>query len=69
MFNLKPDNEENYLNATDDGEPSKKSHSASNETELGFKLDLLVPLDVFKGGRVKVDLDQLKGRFRQLFST
>ena len=55
----KPENEEKDLDTTDDGESSKKSHSASNETQLGFRLDLLVSLDVVKGGRVKVDLHQL----------
>ena len=31
------------------------------ETQLGLSLNLLVSLDVVKGGRVKVDLHQLKG--------
>ena len=48
------------LNATDDGEPSEEPHGASNETQLGLKLDLLVSLDVVKSCRVKVDLHQLK---------
>ena len=39
-----------------------ESHGASNETQLGLRLDLLVSLDVVKGRRVKVDLHQLKGR-------
>ena len=44
------------LCSTDDGEPSEESHGASDETQLGLGLDLLVPLDVVKGRRVKVDL-------------
>ena len=52
---------EDDLNATDDGEPSEETHGASNETQLGLRLDLLVSLDVIKGGRVKVDLYQLEG--------
>ena len=52
---------EDDLNPTDDGEASEESHGASNETQLGLRLDLLVSLDVVKGGRVKVDLHQLEG--------
>ena len=48
------------LYPTDDGKSSEESHGASNETQLGLGLDLLVSLDVVKGGRVKVDLHQLK---------
>ena len=55
-----PEDEKNDLNATDDGKARKKSHGATNETQLGLRLDLLVPLDVVKGGRVKIDLDQLE---------
>ena len=55
-----PQEKENYLNPTDDGKSSKESHGASNETQLGLRLDLLVSLDVVEGGRVKVDLNQLK---------
>ena len=51
-----PDDEEDDLHPTDDGEASEESHGASNETQLGLRLDLLVSLDVVKGGRVKVDL-------------
>ena len=52
---------EDDLNPTDDGEASEEPHGASNETQLGLRLDLLVSLDVVKGGRVKVDLYQMKG--------
>ena len=55
-----PQEKENYLNPTDDGKASEESHGASNETQLGLRLDLLVSLDVVEGGRVKVDLNQLK---------
>ena len=55
-----PDNKVDGLNATDDGKSSEESHGASNETQLGLKLDLLVSLNVVEGRRVKVDLHQLK---------
>ena len=51
-----PKEKEDNLHPTDDGEASEKSHGASNKTQLGLRLDLLVSLDVVKGGRVKVDL-------------
>ena len=51
---------EENLNATNDRKPRKESHGASNEAELGLCLDLLVPLDVVKGGRVKIDTDKSK---------
>ena len=57
-----PEQKEDDLNTTDDGEPSEETHGASNETQLGLRLDLLVSLDVVKGRRVKVDLHQLKNR-------
>ena len=61
-YSLKPpEKKEDNLNPTDDGEASEESHGASNETQLGLRLDLLVSLDVVKGGRVKVDLHQLEG--------
>ena len=56
----RPEEEKDDLNTTDDGEPSEESHSASNETQLGLRLDLLVSLDVVKGRRVEVDLNQLE---------
>ena len=46
-------------NPANDGEASEESHGASNETQLGLDLDLLVSLDVVKGGRVEIDLHQL----------
>ena len=61
-----PEDKEDDLNATDDGESSEESHGSSDETQLGLSLDLLVSLDLVKGGRVKVDLHQLKGGMRQL---
>ena len=54
-----PHEKEDNLNPTDDGEASEESHGASNETQLGLRLDLLVSLDVVEGGRVEVDLNQL----------
>ena len=51
-----PEEKEDDLNATDDGEPSEESHGASDETQLGLCLDLLVSLNLVKGCRVKVDL-------------
>ena len=55
-----PEQKEDNLNAADDGEASEESYDASNETQLGLDLDLLVSFNVVKGRRVKVDLDQLK---------
>ena len=55
----KPEKKEDNLNPTDDGEAGEESHGASNETQLGLRLDLLVPLDVVKSGRVKEDLNPL----------
>ena len=56
-----PEDKDDDLNPADDGEASEESHGASNETQLGLRLDLLVFLDVVKSGRVKVDLYQLQG--------
>ena len=67
MLQLEPEYEEDYLNATDDGEASEEPHGASDETQLGLCLDLLVSLHLVKGCSVKVDLHQLKGRFSKLF--
>ena len=62
---ISPEEKEDYLDATDDGETSEKTHGASNETQLGLRLDLLVSLDVVKGRRVKVDLNQMQtGRWQ-----
>ena len=57
ISDIVPEDKEDYLNATDDREPSEESHGASDETQLGLGLDLLVSLDVVKGRRVKVDLN------------
>ena len=53
-----PEEKEDDLDATDDGEASEETHGASNETQLGLRLDLLLFLNVVKGRRVKVDLHQ-----------
>ena len=63
-----PEDKEDDLNATDDGEAREESHGASNETQLGLRLDLLVSLNVIKGSRVKVDLHQLEGWGGELFT-
>ena len=60
MQRYRPEKKEYDLNPADDGEASEESHGASNETQLGLRLDLLVSLDVVEGGRVKVDLHQLE---------
>ena len=57
---LRPEEKKDNLNPTDDGEPSEESHGASNKTQLGFRLDLLVSLDVVKGGRVKTNCNKLE---------
>ena len=56
-----PEEKEDNLDSTNDGEASEETHGASNETQLGLRLDLLVSLNVVKGRRVKVDLNQLQG--------
>ena len=61
-----PEDEEDDLNATDDGKSAEKSHGASNQTQLGVVFNLPVSFNVVKGRRVKVDLDQLEGRFKLL---
>ena len=58
--NYEPKEKEDDLNATDNGESTKKPHGAPNETQLGLNLDPLVPLNVVKGCRVKEDLYQLE---------
>ena len=63
-----PEDKEDDFNATDDGEPSEETHGASDETQLGLRLDLLVSLDVVKGRRTKVDHNQLKGWRWQLLT-
>ena len=52
----KPDTEH-----TEDGEPSEEPHGASDETQLGLRLDLLVSYNVVEGCCVKVDPNRLKG--------
>ena len=64
----RPDQKEDDFNPTHDRKASEESHGASNETQLGLCLDLLVSLDVVKGGRVKEDLNHLKGGWGQLFT-
>ena len=56
----KPEQKQDDLNAADDGEAAEESHGASDEAQLGLRLDLLVSLDVVKGCRVKVDPDKSK---------
>ena len=63
-----PEEKEDNLNAADDGESTEESHGASDETQLGLGLDLLVPLDLVVGGRVEVDLHQLEGGLGQFLS-
>ena len=41
------------LNSTENREPSKEAHGSPNETQLSLELDLLVSLDLVKGGCVK----------------
>ena len=59
-FSFQPEQKKDDLNATDDRESTEESHCASNETQLGLRLNLLVSLDVVKGCRVKVDPDKSK---------
>ena len=56
-----PEEKEDDLDAADDGKPTEEPHCASDEAQLGLHLDLLVPLHLVEGGRVKVDLHKLKG--------
>ena len=63
-----PEDEEDDLNATDDGKSAEKSHGASNQTQLPFETDLLVSLNLVVGGRVKEDVDKLKGWIRQVLT-
>ena len=62
------DQKENELDAADDGEPTQEPHGASDQTQLGVKLDFLVSLDLVKGCRGKVDLHQVKRGLRQRLS-
>ena len=54
-----PEEKEDDFDAADDGEASEESHGASDKAQLGLRLDLLVPLDVVEGCRVKVVLQKL----------
>ena len=45
------------LETADDGKACEEPHRASNQTQLGLELDLLVSLSLVVGGRVKVDLN------------
>ena len=56
------------FNCAHDGEPSQESHGSPNKTESCGELDLLVPLDLVEGGRVKVDLDKLQRGWWLLFT-
>ena len=56
----KLDQKKEKLDSTDDRESSKKSHGATNETELPFKLDLRVSFDLVECRRVKVNLDKVE---------
>ena len=51
--------EKDDLNAAHDREACKESHGASDETDLGVKLDLLVFFYPIEGCRVEVDLNQM----------
>ena len=63
-----PEKEKGNLHSTDNGETSEESHGATNETQLGLRLDLLVSLDVVKRGRAEKDLHQLYSRGWHLLS-
>ena len=54
-----PEEKEDNLNATDDRKTSQEAHGSPNETKCCSELDFLIPLYLVKGGRVKVNLDQL----------
>ena len=60
--------EKDDLDTAHDREACEESHGASDETDLGVNLDLAVSLNVVKGCRVKVDLDELKGGLGNLLS-
>ena len=62
------DKKENELDAADDGEPTQEPHGASDETQLGIKLDFLISFYLVEGCRVKVDLNQLECRVWHHFS-
>ena len=57
LFFYQPEEKKDDLDSTDDRKPTEESHCASNETQLGLRLDLFVSFDVVKCGCVKVDLN------------
>ena len=61
MSSGQPEEKEDDLHPADDGESSEEPHGASNKTQLGLNLHLLVSLNVVEGGRAKVYLHQLNG--------
>ena len=63
------DQKEDDLDATYNGKPREKSHGASDEAQLGLRFDLLVSLNVVKGGCVKVDSDKVEVRFNWRLNT
>ena len=63
---FQPEQKVNDLHPTDDGEASEESHGASNETQLGLRLDFLVSLNLVKGGCFKSDFNNLKGWLGEL---
>ena len=50
-----PEEKEDDLNATDDGEAIEESHGAANETQLGLPLVILVSLDIVNASSVKTN--------------
>ena len=54
------DKKADELNSADDGESGEKSHGAPDQAQLGLELDLLVPLNLVVGGRVKEYVDELQ---------
>ena len=66
MISNQPAEKEDDLDPADDGEPGEEPHGASDEAQLTLDLDLLVSFEVVEGGRVKVDLHQLKRGMRSL---
>ena len=61
------DKKADELNSADDGESGEKSHGAPDQAQLGLELDLLVPLNLVVGGRVKEYVDKLQRWTGQIF--
>ena len=59
---MSPEEKEDDLDSTDDGESSEESHCASYKTQLTLKLDLRVSFYLVIGSGVKEDMDELNGR-------